>query len=71
MTVEKARTGTREDVECAGHGICLEDEGVCDCFVGYQSSDGKGGLGEMGDCGWRNQYQTALFTSAGEADDSN
>ena len=71
ITVQETQTGTREDVECAAHGICLEEEGVCDCFVGYQSSDGAGGIGERGDCGWRNTYQTALFSGDGIADDYN
>lgn len=71
ITVQETQTGTREDVECAGHGICLEGEGVCDCFVGYQSSDGTGGMGERGDCGWWNSYQTALFSGDGIADDYN
>lgn len=69
--MQKVQIGTREEVECAGHGICLEEEGLCDCFVGYQSSDGRGAIGEMGDCGWRNKYQTALFISDGEANDYN
>lgn len=71
MTVEKVQTGTREDVECGAHGICVEEEGVCDCFVGYQSGDGTGGSGERGDCSWRNKYQTALFTGSGIAYDYN
>ncbi|CAM9146187.1 unnamed protein product [Ectocarpus fasciculatus] len=71
VTVEKVQTGTREDVECGAHGICLEEEGVCDCFVGYQSGDGSGGSGERGDCSWRNKYQTALFTENGVAYDYN
>lgn len=42
---------------------------MCECFVGYQSSDGQGGNGERGDCGWRNEYQTALFSGNGIAYD--
>lgn len=71
ITVEKIQTGTREDVECAAQGICIEEEGVCDCFVGYQSSNGSGAIGERGDCGWRNKHQTALFSSDGTANDYN
>lgn len=44
---------------------------MCDCFVGYQSSDGAGGSGERGDCGWKNEYQTALFAGDGTAYDYN
>ncbi|CAM9293856.1 unnamed protein product, partial [Hapterophycus canaliculatus] len=46
VEVKEVQSGTREDVQCAAHGICVEEEGVCDCFGGYQSSDGAGGRGE-------------------------
>lgn len=69
--MSKVRPGTREDVECGAHGICAESTGRCDCFVGYQSSDGQGGVGERGDCGWRNEHQTALYAGNGVAADYN
>ncbi|CAM9893367.1 unnamed protein product [Sphacelaria rigidula] len=71
VSVTKMQTGTREDLECAAHGICLESTGTCDCFVGYQSSNGSGSIGERGDCGWRNEHQTALFSGSEQASDYN
>lgn len=46
---------TREHVECSNHGRCNHNEGVCECYDGYKSSDGMGGHGTRGDCGY--QYQ--------------
>ncbi|CAM9329921.1 unnamed protein product, partial [Discosporangium mesarthrocarpum] len=71
MNVTKVRKGTREDLECAAHGLCDESTGVCNCFVGYQSSDGAGGQGQRGDCGWWNQEQTGLFKGNGISLDQN
>jgi hypothetical protein len=44
--------GTKEVAECAGRGICDHSNGECACFTGYGSSDGKGGLGTLRDCGY-------------------
>jgi EGF-like domain len=44
--------GTKESVECSNRGICDESTGTCSCFAGYASSDGLGGLGTRGDCGF-------------------
>lgn len=33
-------TGTKEDKECSGRGICAEDVGQCSCSVGFGSSNG-------------------------------
>jgi hypothetical protein len=35
-----SQTGTKENVECSGRGLCLN--GICECFAGYGSSDGTG-----------------------------
>jgi hypothetical protein len=44
--------GTKEVLECSGRGLCDYEMGVCNCFVGYGSSNGMGGPGKMGDCGY-------------------
>jgi hypothetical protein len=43
--------GTRENAICSGRGICNYDTGVCQCFLGWASSDGAGNEGNRGDCG--------------------
>jgi len=45
--------GTTEDVVCSNHGLCDTATGTCTCFPGWASSNGYGGEGELGDCGWR------------------
>lgn len=42
-------SGTKEWVECSNHGTC--DDGSCDCFTGFTASDGRGNIGNVGDCG--------------------
>lgn len=47
---------TEEDVSlytCSNHGICNHETGNCQCFSGWGSSDGNGGLGSLRDCGHR------------------
>lgn len=39
-------------------GICDFETGTCHCFLNWASSDGKGNVGNRGDCGWRNQINT-------------
>ena len=46
-------TGTTENVECSNHGVCDRLTGLCECFVGWTSSDGEGGYGMQNDCGAR------------------
>jgi hypothetical protein len=43
--------GTTENLECSGRGICDRSIGICNCFIGYGSSDGQGNAGIIGDCG--------------------
>ena len=49
-----SRTGTKENVECSDRGTCLRDSGTCSCYKGFSSSDGRGGMGTLGDCGYYN-----------------
>lgn len=46
--------GSRENLECSGRGVCNRNTGICDCFPGYASGDGKNGnkRGTRGDCGY-------------------
>jgi hypothetical protein len=39
-------------------GICDFASGTCFCFQNWASSNGHGGVGKRGDCGYRNQVNT-------------
>lgn len=47
-----SRAGTKENELCSNKGICNYETGQCQCAVGYASSDGRGGVGTRGDCGY-------------------
>lgn len=53
MEVKAFYTGTKEMLECSGRGLCDYDTGTCQCFTGFTSSDGMGGPGTFGDCGYQ------------------
>ena len=48
--------GSKENDECSNRGICDEGTGMCRCFDNsgdiYAGSDGYGGPGDKGDCGY-------------------
>jgi len=44
--------GTKEYNLCSDRGLCNFETGVCQCFLGYGSSNGLGGEGRVGDCGY-------------------
>lgn len=48
--------GTRENTECSSRGLCDSKLGVCTCYTTnddiFASSDGNGGPGTRGDCGY-------------------
>ncbi|KAA0149612.1 hypothetical protein FNF29_05824 [Cafeteria roenbergensis] len=47
-----ATVGTREWDVCSGRGTCDDSSGACHCFKGFDSSNGFGGVGTRGDCGY-------------------
>ena len=65
INVTEAQKGTRENIECSGHGYCNPDIGMCVCDVGYTSSDGQGGRGHRGDCGFH-YTETQVFLPVDE-----
>ena len=50
------QASTKEADVCAGRGFCIQTEGLCTCYLtnldAYDSSDGYGGPGQRGDCGF-------------------
>ena len=52
LTIQDNVMGTKEQIECAGRGTCNVVTGQCSCFNGYGSSNGMGGPGQTGDCGY-------------------
>ena len=50
--------GTTENDYCNNRGLCDFRTGECHCFTNWASSDGKGNIGDRGDCGYRNQFNT-------------
>ena len=51
LQITEVRKGTKENLECSGHGYCNPDIGMCTCDDGFISSDGNGKPGHRGDCG--------------------
>ena len=45
--------GTTDTDTCSGRGTCIWEFGRCQCHTNWGSSDGKGGMGTLGDCGFR------------------
>ena len=55
--------GTTEDEYCSGRGLCKQDSGLCSCFTSWSNSDGKGGIGSIGDCGFRSFHKDIKVSS--------
>lgn len=51
--------GSKEDLPCSGRGRCDTQTGICHCYTGYFTSDGRGEEGIRGDCGYANEAITA------------
>ena len=41
---------------CIYSGHCDTDKGICTCFTGFASSNGKGNAGSRGDCGYNENF---------------
>jgi len=52
VAVAELTKGSKQEQECGGQGLCDQTTGDCSCFNGYSSSDGMGGNGLRGDCGF-------------------
>jgi hypothetical protein len=52
FAIAKQVAGNKEGKECSGRGLCDHSTGICECFEGFGSSDGKGGAGSKRDCGY-------------------
>ena len=55
--------GTKKNYQCSNRGTCDSTTGLCTCFNGYSSSDGNGGQGNRGDCGYV-EKQAGYVTAA-------
>ena len=52
LTVSEDQAGGKEDLECNGRGSCSASTGVCTCDALFETSDGQGNAGYLGDCGY-------------------
>lgn len=57
--------GTRENAFCSNHGKCDFATGTCGCDDNYGSSNGKGGSGPIGDCGFHELRYVAAQQQVG------
>jgi len=49
-TVSRVQAGQGTLKECSGKGLCNRQTGLCECFDGYGSGDGRGHIGTRGEC---------------------
>ena len=56
-----SRSGSTENAPCSNRGVCDEDKGVCGCYPAWSSSDGSGGPGDRGDCGYRTDSEASVL----------
>jgi len=58
-TVFTSQKGTKESIPCSGRGYCELADGTCHCYTGFRSSNGKGAIGDRGDCGFDDEPITS------------
>lgn len=63
LSITTSVDGTREEVDCSNRGTCDTSSGVCKCYPGFSSSDGAGGAGKLGDCGYEPVLTAACPTT--------
>jgi len=52
VIINRLQASSARDLrECSGHGACDLGSGLCKCWYGYGTSDGRGNVGTRGDCG--------------------
>ena len=65
--VYESVVGTKESAPCSNRGICDPTSGICSCFNSngdaYDTSNGYGGPGQRGDCGWVRSSSTGVVSS--------
>lgn len=53
VSIAEVTQGSLPPLECNRRGVCDANTGTCTCQPQFGSSDGLGGPGQMGDCGYR------------------
>ncbi|KAF4323514.1 hypothetical protein BBO99_00004730 [Phytophthora kernoviae] len=62
LNVGELVKGSKANIECSSRGVCDRTTGVCACYPYFLSSDGAGGLGRRGDCGYISPYPTVALS---------
>ncbi|KAG2973454.1 hypothetical protein PC119_g22908 [Phytophthora cactorum] len=62
LAVGELVKGTKANVECSARGVCDRGTGICSCYPYFLSSDGAGGLGRRGDCGYISPYPSVTLS---------
>lgn len=55
LNLLSSQAGTKDAEECSARGLCNRFTGHCMCYSKFRSSDGRGGEGDLGDCGYYDQ----------------
>lgn len=53
FVIVETTKGSKEEVTCSNRGTCDKTTGICRCVEGFTSSNGNGGVGNRGDCGYK------------------